>query len=169
MHPPEQAVHPLLGCSGKLFLDTEGVIFVQQMYNEGHENTYVVQTCPQARQEAAMKYTLEERLEIGRRIYDGEISRYEAAEQFGINDQTARNYMRMYRDANHLPPKRGKRAISLTSFKTAPAGMEELESMTREQLIQELIKARITEARLKKGYEVKGDGTVILYGNGNTK
>ena len=52
-----------------------------------------------------MKYTLEERLEIGRRIYDGEISRYEAAEQFGINDQTARNYMRMYRDANQLPPK----------------------------------------------------------------
>ena len=43
-----------------------------------------------------MKYTLEERLEIGRRIYDGEISRYEAAEQYGINDQTARNYMRMY-------------------------------------------------------------------------
>ena len=26
-------------CSGKLFLDTEGVIFVQQMYNERHENT----------------------------------------------------------------------------------------------------------------------------------
>ena len=26
-------------------------------------------------------------------------------------------------------------------------------------------KAKITEARLKKGYEVKGDGTVILYGN----
>lgn len=35
----------------------------------------------------------------------------------------------------------------------------------REELIQELIKAKITEARLKKGYEVKGDGTVILYGN----
>ena len=46
---------------------------------------------------------------------------------------------------------------------------EELESMTKEQLIQEVVKARITEARLKKGYEVKGDGTVILYGNGNTK
>ena len=116
-----------------------------------------------------MKYTPEERLNIGRRIYDGELSRYEAAEQYGIGEQTARNYMRMYRDANHLPPKRGKRAISLTSFKTASAGMEELESMTREQLIQELIKTRITEARLKKGYEVKGDGTVILYGSKNIK
>lgn len=28
--------------------------------------------------------------------------------------------------------------------------MEELESMTKEELIQELVKARITEARLKK-------------------
>ena len=30
--------------------------------------------------------------------------------------------------------------------------------MTKEELIRELVKARITEARLKKGYEVKGDG-----------
>ena len=116
-----------------------------------------------------MKYTLEERLDIGRRIYDGELSRYEAAEQYGIGEHTARNYMRMYRDANHLPPKRGKRSVPAPSFKTAPAGMEDLESMTKEQLIQELVKARITEARLKKGYEVKGDGTVILYGSKNTK
>ena len=156
-------------CSGKLFLDTEGVIFVQQMYNERHENTYVVQTCPQARQEAAMKYTLEERLEIGRRIYDGEISRYEAAEQFGINDQTARNYMRMYQDANQLPPKQGKRAGSTLLLKNDHAGIDDLAAMTKEELIHELIKARITEARLKKGYEVKGDGTVVLYGSKNTK
>ena len=116
-----------------------------------------------------MKYTKEERLDIGRRIYDGEISRYEAAEQYGINDQTARNYMRMYRDANQLPPKRGKSAFPSPRFQKVPAGMEDLESMTKEQLIQEVVKARITEARLKKGYEVKGDGTVILYGNGTTK
>ena len=41
--------------------------------------------------------------------------------------------------------------------------------MSKEELIQELIKARITEARLKKGDEVKGDGTVILYDSKNTK
>ena len=163
VHFQKSRVHfPESRCSGKLFLDTEGVIFVQQMYNERHENTYVVQTCPQARQEAAMKYTLEERLEIGRRIYDGEISRYEAAEQFGINDQTARNYMRMYRDANQLPPKQGKRAGSTLLLKNDHAGIDDLAAMTKEELI-------ITEARLKKGYEVKGDGTVVLYGSKNTK
>ncbi|MGE9842147.1 transposase [Selenomonas bovis] len=116
-----------------------------------------------------MKYTKEQRLDIGRRIYDGEISRYEAAEEYGINEQTARNYMRMYRDANRLPPKRRQRSISAPSFKKAPAELDELKAMTKEELIQELIKAKITEARLKKGYEVKGDGTVILYASKTTK
>ena len=116
-----------------------------------------------------MKYTKEERLDIGRRIYNGEISRYEAAEQYGIGEQTARDYMRLFRDVNQLPPKHGKSAIAAPSFQKAPAGMEDLQAMTKEQLIQELVKARITEARLKKGYEVKGDGTVILYDNKNIK
>ena len=116
-----------------------------------------------------MKYTKEQRLDIGRRIYDGEISRYVAAEEYGISDQTARNYMRMYRDINHLPPKHGHKSIGAPSFKKAPAELDELKAMTKDELIQELIKAKITEARLKKGYEVKGDGTVILYASKNTK
>ena len=43
-----------------------------------------------------MKYTKEQRLDIGLQIYDGELSRYEAAEKYDINDQTARDYMRLY-------------------------------------------------------------------------
>lgn len=116
-----------------------------------------------------MKYTKEERLDIGRRIYDGELSWYEAVEQYGIGPSTARTYMRMYRDANHLMPKQGKRAIQAPSFNTPSKGIEDFETMTKEELIQELVKARITEARLKKGYEVKGDGAVILYDIKNTK
>lgn len=117
----------------------------------------------------AMKYTKEQRMDIGQRIYDGEISRYEAAEEYGISDQTARDYMRAYRDANHLPPKHGQKSIGAPSFKKAPAELDELKAMTKEELIQEIIKAKITEARLKKGYEVKGDGTVILYASKTTK
>lgn len=116
-----------------------------------------------------MKYTKEQRLDIDRRIYYSEISRYEAAEEYGISEQTARNYMRMYRDVNRLPPKHGQRSIGTLSFKKEPVELDELKSMTKEELIQELIKARITEARLKKGYEVKGDGTVILYASKTTK
>ena len=136
---------------------------------ENSKKSYLDKDSPEVNRRLTMKYTKEERMDIGRRIYDGEISRYEAAEQYGINDQTARSYMRMYRDTNKLPPKRGRSSIATPSFQKTPVGMEELESMTKEQLIQELVKARITEARLKKGYEVKGDGTVILYGNRNTK
>jgi transposase len=47
--------------------------------------------------------------------------------------------------------------------------MEALKSMTQEELIDELVKARIREARLKKGYEVKGDGSVIRYVSKNIK
>ena len=116
-----------------------------------------------------MKYTREERLDIGRRIYDGEISRYQASEEYGISEQTARDYMRLYRDVNQLAPKQEKRTIKAPSFSETVTGMGSLEAMTKEELIREIIKARITEARLKKGYEVKGDGTVILYDNKNTK
>lgn len=56
-----------------------------------------------------MKYTLEQRLDIGRRIYEGELTRFQAAEEYGINDNTARNYMWLYRDTNHLPPKNAGR------------------------------------------------------------
>jgi len=41
-----------------------------------------------------MKYTKEQRLDIVRRIYDGELTRYEAVEEYEISDETARNYMR---------------------------------------------------------------------------
>ena len=54
-------------------------------------------------------------------------------------------------------------------FKAEPAELNKLESMTKEELIREVMRARIREARLKKRYEVKGDGTVILYDIENTK
>lgn len=41
--------------------------------------------------------------------------------------------------------------------------------MSKDELIQELVKARIAEARLKKGYEVKGDGSIIHYSSKNTR
>ncbi len=118
-----------------------------------------------------MKYTKEQRLDIGRQIYDNELSRYEAAERYNISDQTARDYMRMYRDANQLPAKTPGRTstINIKASQTTSNGIDDLENMSKEELIEEIIKARITEARLKKGYEVKGDGMVIRYVRKNTK
>lgn len=121
-----------------------------------------------------MKYTLEQRLDIGRRIYEDEITRFQAALEYDISDNTARNYMWLYRDTNNLPPKRGRRnptekTKSSPSIEVKQPSLEEYESMTKEELIQALVQARITETRLKKGYEVKGDGSVIHYSSRNTR
>ena len=109
-----------------------------------------------------MKYTLEQRLDIGRRIYEGEITRFQAAQEYDINDNTARNYMWLYRDTNNLPPKKGGRKNSTAKAKSSPAievkrpNLEEYESMTKEELIQALVQARITETRLKKRLRSEG-------------
>ena len=100
-----------------------------------------------------MQYTKEQRLDIGRRIYDGEITKYEAAAQYDISHQTARNYMRLYRDENHLPPKHRQLSSGGTYIRKPvpePNNLEVYEAMSKDELIQELVKARIAEARLKK-------------------
>lgn len=95
-----------------------------------------------------LKYTLEERSDIGLRIYNEEISRYQAAEEYGISDQTARDYMRLYRSSKGFLPKRGRKSASEAMlFKAEPA---ELESMTKEERIRDVMRSRIREARLKK-------------------
>ena len=117
-----------------------------------------------------MNHTEKEKLEIGRRIYCGDISAEEAAKEYDIHPGTAKKYAVKYRDANGLPArKKGPPKKRPYRGSQEPATREELESMTREELIREVLLARIRESRLKKGYEVKGDGSVILYGSKNTK
>ena len=41
-----------------------------------------------------MRYTKEQRLDIGRRIYNGKLIKYEAAKQYDISHSTARDYMK---------------------------------------------------------------------------
>ena len=114
-----------------------------------------------------MKYTREERLGIGKRVYEGEINRYQAAEEYGISEQTARNYMRQYRFANELPAKGPGKRSGRESVQPRPVvlepGLEEYEAMTREELIRELVRSKVREARLKKGYEVKGVGVEKVF------
>ena len=123
----------------------------------------------------SMGYTREERLDIGKQLYNNEISRQDAVETYGISTSTARDYMRLYRDTNHLPPKNKAhtdgRTTRISTHSPAQA-LSEYESMTKEELIKELVTARIREARLKKGYEVKGVGaekTITVFDSRNTK
>ncbi len=117
-----------------------------------------------------MKYTRDERLDIGRRIYQGEISRFEAAEEYGIGSDTARNYMRVYRAEHHLPVRNiESNADKIKEPARVPARLEDYESMTKEELIHELVQAKIVEARLKKGYMVKGAGAPKVYAPSDSK
>ena len=98
-----------------------------------------------------MKYTKEQRLNIGRQIYEGEISRFQAAKIYNINETTARSYMRMYRAENQLPqPKPGRRkkqAVTLHKMPIELADLEAYERMSKEELILELIKVRMAEVK----------------------
>jgi len=109
------------------------------------------------------KYTLEERLEIGREIYSHQLTVSEAAIKYEINHYTARDYMRYYRDKNNLPAMNSlyakSQAPTPTEAKTKKfVKYDDLETLSKEQLIDEVIKARVEAERAKKGYKVKGDG-----------
>ena len=122
-----------------------------------------------------MGYTRKERLDIGKQIYNNEISKSDAAIKYKISEGTARDYMRLYRDVNGLPPKnriqKEENTVKISVLSSEP-DLSEYESMTKEELIKELVRSRISEARLKKGYEVKGDGadrTITIFDNWNMK
>ena len=114
-----------------------------------------------------MKYTREERLVIGKRIYDGELNRYQAALEYGISEASARDYMRQYRFTNGLPAKSSGGKIKRESVQPKSVildpDLEEYKSMTKEELVRELVRSKIREARLKKGYEVKGVGVEKVF------
>ena len=122
-----------------------------------------------------MSYTREERLDIGKQIYNNEISKSDAATKYNISEGTAREYMRLYQDVNTLPPKNRIQKDESTvkiGVRSSEPDLSEYESMTKDELIKELVRSRIREARLKKGYEVKGVGvgrTVTIFDNWNMK
>lgn len=119
----------------------------------------------------------EQRAVIGKEIVDGLISPIEAGKKYGISRSSAQKYATDYRRANGLPiqshpPKRTETPMVNRKSNASSFDLEDYQSMSREQLIEELIKARINEARAKKGYEVKGVGQnkeYIFLNNKNSK
>lgn len=105
-----------------------------------------------------MKYSKSERLLIGREIYTHVLTISKAAEKYQINPYTARDYMREYRDINNLPPMDdGSEELKILAQRKTNK-YQDLIDMNRDELIDEVIKARIEAERAKKGYAVKGDG-----------
>jgi len=119
-----------------------------------------------------MQYMKEERLEIGRQIYDREISQQDAAAKYNVDTRTIYRWREEYKTENGLVGKYrckyGASKVHAVNKKEEPTQSEtkslsEYESMTKEELIRELVLSKINEARAKKGYMVKGVGSAKEY------
>ena len=100
--------------------------------------------------EEIKKLTKEEEMDVGRQIYDRLLTIPLAAEKFGVTYGVARRWLRAYRAANGLPPSNGGFSKP-APVAAARADIGALGSMTRDQLIDEVIKARADAERAKKG------------------
>ena len=103
----------------------------------------------------------EQRIAIAKEIVDGSLSSREAAEKYGISKSLAAKYATDYRRENGLPVRTSTPRTPETKaimLKSSNDSFHLEDYQTKDQLIEELIKSKINEARAKKGYEVKGDG-----------
>ncbi len=89
------------------------------------------------------KYTKDERLAIGRRIYEGEINKQMAAMEYEINIYTARDYLRLYKASIGVtePPQKVYKTDRAPAHEAA-----DYEYMSRKELIDELLKLRASES-----------------------
>lgn len=93
-------------------------------------------------------YTKAERIDIGKMIYDRELSYKAAMEKFNVSRPTLVTYVNQYKATINAP--KGLRPTS--------AVVRDYSGMSREELITELMNKDIEFERLKKGYAVKGAG-----------
>lgn len=114
-----------------------------------------------------MKLTKEERMDIGRRMYNREITFRDVISMYDVSESCAHKCMTDYKRLHSIPlckPNRetqqssDNRPIKLISKGVSEADIEAYMAMSKEELINALILAKVNEARAKKGYEVKGDG-----------
>lgn len=111
-----------------------------------------------------MKYTMDERIDIGRQVVTQELSRQEAMLKYGIGQTCMSKYIRLYKRSAgiptsvHLDHQKHSGIAERASNKAVIPNIEDYMSMSKEELINELIRAKANELRAKKGYEVKGVG-----------
>lgn len=102
----------------------------------------------------------EERIEIGRQIFHREVTRQEAMLKYSISKNTVDNYLKEYKLSAGIPLQQHnsiQRSLAVLQ-NDDKVDIEKYRSMSKDELIDELIKAKASELRAKKGYEVKGSG-----------
>lgn len=94
-------------------------------------------------------YTREQRIEIGKKIYDQELSYKDAMRLFNVARPTLVTYVNLYKATINAPKGLRPSSISLRDYS----------SLSKDELINELMNKDIEVERLKKGYLVKGVGS----------
>jgi transposase len=97
--------------------------------------------------------TKEERVAIGKRVHDGELTIQDASVKYNVPVKTIRVWVAQYRESIGEQKPSKKPVNNVLSNERAT-----YENMTKEELIRELILAKANELRAKKGYEVRGVG-----------
>lgn len=103
-----------------------------------------------------MKYSLKERIAIGKAVYTHEISSADAMQRFEISHGTIDKYVNLYRESQGIPPSPKSHKKSRTFKIKSEPDIDACRSISKEELINELIRAKADVLRSKKGYEVKG-------------
>lgn len=119
-----------------------------------------------------MKYSKQERLAIGKEVHEGLITVPEAVIKYDASDTSIIRYLDTYKESIGILVEKPKRTKSnKISALATNYGLDisDYQDMSKDELIDELIKAKVNEARAKKGYEVKGGGESKEYVSLNNK
>lgn len=107
-----------------------------------------------------MKLRKEERIQVGRKIFEKEISIADAMKEYDASRSCIEGWQTLYR----------RSAGIIREKKTEiPSGYEDL---SKDELLEELMRKDIEIERLKKGYSVKGAGAkkeYVTISDANTK
>ena len=97
-----------------------------------------------------MSTNKEERLAVGKALHDKSLSTVDCMRKYGISPACVANWQRQYEVSVGLKSPKAKAQADQS---------QEYSGMSKEQLLKELMRKDIENARLKKGYAVRGGGT----------
>ena len=100
----------------------------------------------------------ETRIEVGRAVHEHELTYEEAMQKYDISFPSVSNYVRDYRVSIGVLRVRPTYEDKKVLISKENVEMDYLNNLSKDELIDEVIKAKIGEARAKKGYKVKGGG-----------
>ena len=104
------------------------------------------------------RWTAEEKYKIIKPVLDMEISTFQITKETGLNNGMINNWIKAYREKGYegLTPKR-KHNNPLAKY-------SHKKDLTKEEKLEyENMKLRIENELLKKGYLMKGDGTIVKF------